>query len=107
MDDKHTTGKWSIEEILALSPGQEMGMADICVMDADGEGYTIVARVPFDDEEEKANANLMAAAPDLLAAAERYFEFRHGADCGFGYRFSGEHPATQLKLAIARARGEA
>lgn len=56
-------------------------------------------------EEQEANARLMAAAPDLLAAAERYLEFRHYDDCGMGCEFTGEHPETQLKRAISCAKG--
>lgn len=43
---------------------------------------------------------------ELLAAAERYLEFRHHSDIGFGTEYSGVHPQTELKNAIAKAKGE-
>lgn len=42
----------------------------------------------------------------LREAAERYLDFRHTGDIGQGYQFSGVHPETQLKAAIAKARGQ-
>ena len=42
----------------------------------------------------------------LLAAAERYLDFRHTSDIGMGTQYSGVHPETELKNAIAMAKGE-
>jgi hypothetical protein len=42
---------------------------------------------------------------DLLAAAERYLAFRHTSDIGMGTEYSGVHPETELKNAIAKAKG--
>ncbi len=43
-------------------------------------------------------------AVELLEAAERYLEFRHTGDIGMGHEYSGEHPQTQLKNVIAKAK---
>lgn len=43
----------------------------------------------------------------LLAAAECYLNFRHMSDCGLGEEYSGVHPETELREAIARVKGEA
>lgn len=43
----------------------------------------------------------------LLAAANRYLDFRHTSDIGLGYGYSGVHPETELKNAIAAATGAA
>lgn len=43
---------------------------------------------------------------ELLVAAERYLQFRHTSDIGMGTEYSGVHPETELKNAIAKARGE-
>lgn len=61
----------------------------------------------FDDVAEPSDADLelVLAAPDLLAAAERYLEFRHLSDCGLGEQYSGVHPETELKAAISKAKG--
>lgn len=45
-------------------------------------------------------------AVELLEAAERYLNFRHTGDIGMGHEYSGEHPQTQLKSVIAKAKGE-
>lgn len=43
---------------------------------------------------------------DVLEAADRYLAFRHTGDIGMGWQYSGVHPQTALKNAIAIARGE-
>lgn len=95
----HTPGPWAIEEVWAVGRGQESGMADICVMDSDGEGYTMIARVNFVDPQEKADARLMAAAPDLLAALESFPGFL----CGCG---TGDAWIERMRAAITKARGD-
>lgn len=42
----------------------------------------------------------------VLAASERYLEFRHTSDIGMGCEYSGVHPHTELKNAIAAAKGD-
>lgn len=42
---------------------------------------------------------------ELLSAAERYLDFRHASDIGMGEDYSGVHPQTELKNAIAKAKG--
>lgn len=42
----------------------------------------------------------------VLAASERYLEFRHTCDIGMGCEYSGAHPQTELKNAIAAAKGD-
>lgn len=50
---------------------------------------------------------IKSCAVELLEAAERYLAFRHAGDIGWGYEYFGVHPETQLKQAIAKAKGEA
>lgn len=40
----------------------------------------------------------------LLASSERYLQFRHDADVGFGWEYEGGHPETQLRKAITLAK---
>ena len=54
--NKHTPGPWRNDNGVEISAGK---CTSICGM-----------RHPFDDAEKMANANLIAAAPDLLAALE-------------------------------------
>ena len=66
---KHTPGKWEIEPLEVFGRGDREGTADIVVHDEDGEGSTVIAKgIGYEGDEEKANANLIAAAPDLLKA---------------------------------------
>jgi hypothetical protein len=60
---KSTSGSWSISTIALHNPDRFTVIS----------GQIEVARIEprrFDDEENKANARLIAAAPELLAAAE-------------------------------------
>lgn len=53
----------------------------------------------------KAGVKSLVVHVELLAAAERYLDFRHTADIGMGTQYSGVHPETELKNAIAKAKG--
>jgi hypothetical protein len=64
-------------------------------------GVTIVtsgAEVPIGE----ANATLISAAPDLLAACARLVR-QYGSD---GTAYSGDHPIAIAREAIAKAAGE-
>lgn len=107
---KFTAGPWFVESDdktpIYVSPVDRYEQIAICsvftIDEDDSESGDWI-----NGEETKANARLIAAAPDLLEAAERYLNFRHAGDIGQGYQFSGVHPQTQLKTAIAKARGQA
>lgn len=97
---KHTTGPWNIgcanfkeeAEIGIHGPGAD-GFV-ICDLQADG----------YDEDTQKANAKLIAAAPDLLEALE-------SAEMALlGYTHKNEITLSALykaRAAIAKARGEA
>jgi len=96
---QHTPGpwySWESEGVCGVGKNHS-NLADI---------LTVVRESNRPHAEDVANMRLIAAAPDLLAAAERYLDFRHTGDIGMGHEYSGEHPQTQLKNAIARARGD-
>lgn len=61
---KHTKGPWN-----AL-PADEYGMIDV-LANTDMEGTLVSRLYVCPNAEEKANANLIAAAPDLLDACKR------------------------------------
>lgn len=63
---KHTPGPWALSDngLGVFGPGEEWGIAQILLYCSTGEG------IP--DEEQKANARLIASAPDLLALARAY-----------------------------------
>lgn len=94
---KHTPGPWTARPVPNVGVRGHTGYA----IDFNEDQEQVV-----DFVYEEADANLIAAAPDLLEAAERYLKFRHAGDTGMGYQYSGDHPQTQLKNAIARAKGQ-
>lgn len=94
MNAQHTPGPWTIEK---TSHDTEIvaGKYHICNV---GES------VRCSENEAKANARLIASAPDLLAALQAF--------AAAGNNFTGWHPAyedaiIQARAAIARATGAA
>ena len=101
---KHTPGPW-----------MDFGVNDLGdalrILGAHGiKGLSVLARVPFGfadgetdvpDEISKANAALIAAAPDLLAACEALVKLLH-ADSSTG----GGHAVADARAAIAKAVGK-
>lgn len=88
---KHTPGPWRLNR-------------RFCFNVEDQNGRTI-ARINFDHEtydEAMANARLIAAAPDLLAATEAALALLQ-ADIPDNWR---DRVCGQLQTAIAKARGE-
>ena len=90
----HTPGPW----VVLQNP-----MSHDCITSDDCR----ICEMPrWDDEyaeEETANARLIAAAPDLLAALERMVR-QHGSNF---ISYSGDHPVSVARAAIAKATGEA
>lgn len=76
-----------------------------------GIEYQVATPYIHSDEETDANARLIAAAPELYDAAERYVRF-HEESCIHGNRTAGEIIADannafkDLKAALAKAAGE-
>ena len=100
MEAKHTPGPWK------LNTDGDTGMNDSgCILDS--VGHVIVTDIygTFKNGrttgEAEANARLIAAAPDLLAAAESVLAFLEQ----IGYHGGGNTPAINLQRAIAKARG--
>ena len=106
MDAKHTPGPWIVREspkpniegpelrlsIKHTSPGRDG--AEFCEIVA---GHVTAEA----DATARANARLIAAAPDLLAACEAAYQL------GMGERDDGHAVKTMLCAALAKARGEA
>lgn len=89
MNTKHTPGEWVVN------------YDEVCVRsDADDQSFGMLVPIAaVMDDNQEANARLIAAAPDLLAALQ---EAKH--------MFAGEypsHPTTErIFSAIAKATGE-
>lgn len=88
MVSEHTPGPWTYRP-----PGVQLGLAVIA-----SNGHVIYS--DRHTEETEANARLIAAAPELLAALEQLSDYVGGADTAEG------HPCQVAIRAIAKARGE-
>lgn len=87
---KHTGGQWTVSDTSIVS-----GKYCIAVIEDDGE-YVAPHR------QQKANARLIAAAPNLLAACERMAR----ASTNRGERIRSMNGAmVELRAAIAKATG--
>lgn len=75
--------------------------------DTEAEALEYVEKKKAAKVESKRIDKIKQHAVELLEAAERYLNFRHTGDIGMGHEYSGEHPQTQLKSIIAKAKGEA
>jgi hypothetical protein len=103
-DTKHTPGPWGIDADRGFTPSGYEREPQI-VTYASGTGSDEIAKVDparhtIARAESLANARLLAAAPELLAACE---EFVRKVDCG---EARSKRSYTQMKAAIAKARGE-
>lgn len=88
---KHTPGPWMVtdsEGDVSLNGGVSIGIDDAFGQDG-GRDYCLATVVHGDPDELRANAELVAAAPELLAALEEMMEYR---------------PCNQLGAVTHRAR---
>ena len=96
---KHTPGPWEVR-IAGKDPRP-------CVFGHDGLPTALAAGVAVARCEREADARLIAAAPDLLAGAERALEIlRSITDLPSDLAPFRETAAKMLNEAIARATGE-
>ena len=96
----HTPGPWQLHE---LSAAESEILAPFGI-----ETRAPIAILVHLDEEEVANARLIAAAPDLLAALKAVYGcsiYPPCEKCGSGQAIDGE-TIKLVRAAIARARGE-
>jgi hypothetical protein len=106
MSGKHTPGPWTASEMGVISDK----------ITSHGNFY-VCGVINADNEEDKANMKLIAAAPDLLAALQRLLQaadeysdhmtrFGRGAS-GMGALADSASPSGQARAAIAKAKGGA
>ena len=92
---KGSAGPWS-------SHDDEESMATSVVMNDFGDILCVVGTYMTSTEEDYANANLIAAAPDLLEALQKMF--RAGQKQNWNERYESEMNAA--RAAISKALGE-
>jgi len=101
---KHTPGPWKVIENGRGNYQHGIGTdnrAPIQAMIA----YVDVASKLTDKNSRMANARLIAAAPDLLAAADLFVQFRDGLG-KVGSKVSIADVGVAMQRAIAKAKGE-
>lgn len=74
--------------------------------DSEADALEYIRQREENKAEQKRIERIQLCGVELLEAAERYLNFRHTGDIGMGHEYSGEHPQTQLKNVIAKAKGE-
>ena len=107
---KHTPGPWVLDDPCENNPQRAMGGEQIFKVTGCGFGSGLIADVSswwYSRESAKANARLIAAAPDMLAALEQVLELH--AKCERENMidwqwFDAAYYAA--RAAIAKARGE-
>lgn len=98
---KGTPGPW-------IASASDRSIGPICRDDDQSYGMILpVAWVEFDGKpgHHQANANLISAAPELLEALQRFYNW-YDALYGDDLNYTGEHPIAVAKAAIAKALGE-
>lgn len=89
METKHTPGEWVNPKLAPEDVARESDYTSICTMSSG----------VWNDEERMANARLIAAAPDLLAALELCLEELDSCD----HEFEGTHYCGRCDSAIDRS----
>lgn len=103
---KHTPGPWFVP-----TPSQD-AFGDYVIQSGSNGGYGVIATTnPKGIEHPEANARLIAAAPDLLAACKAAYEVIHQDALTDPADKSPEYNpmiklAAQLRNAITQAEGE-
>lgn len=103
---RHTPGPWHIAENEDNSFGR-VTFRTICATSKNGTPFQLCLNSNYENleqaEERKANANLIAASPDLLEALKRYVEWQEGKFDAIDIEAEILAPA---KAAIAKAEGK-
>lgn len=108
---KHTPGPWSVIPYGGIGAnGEKIDGFDIgCDLCRDGFHKIAKLETTKWSRDELANANLIAAAPDLLEALENLFldykQLADSGDAGF-WKLEDRDVGKQAMAAIARAKGE-
>jgi hypothetical protein len=102
MKSEYTQGPWYLNDQTQSDPHYGQLRVDSTLM---GDALAVCGTGRFVDDEARANARIMSAAPDLLAAAERILAAVTEAQGWQNADLDLSH-ATALKLAVAKAKGE-
>lgn len=110
-ETKHTLGPWHIDGGKPRKLHFDKDTRFWIILDKDGYSPAIVppwdAVPPIAAEEAKANARLIAAAPELLEALEGLWMWCRNWDCEFMDDDEFPEYRARIEAAIAKAKGEA
>lgn len=95
---KHTPGPWYLDEVSADDWQVNSDLHDHCLFQ-----ITPTIGVQSLTEEDKANAQLIAAAPDMLEALQSLIVCDFGAN---GWTETAEQAAIKARTAVLKATGE-
>lgn len=98
MEMKHTPGPWWVKAEFYIAAGDDpedwQHVGNVTDIDDDGQDLPV--------EVWQANAKLIAAAPDLLAACKEFVNW-YGSDSS---EFNRDNAYERARAAIAKAEGE-
>ena len=97
---KHTPGPW----IVQITGGE---YESVCAMNPPDTGGTLINVYALDFDTRAANARLIAAAPELLAACQQWITEAEAVASITGFNFDEGSAAWKARAAIARATGTA
>jgi prepilin-type processing-associated H-X9-DG protein len=95
MSAQHTPGPWTVDKM----PACDVPFRDVNILRADGHAAAVAIDADINEDELVANARLIAAAPDMLAALEALFVATGGL------AGPAANAARLAGAAIAKARG--
>jgi len=102
MSAKHTPGPWQVNSNFA---------SQVCDCDGTSRGCAPIANMSGTPAERKANARLIAAAPDLLEAlreVEKHLQsYVDAIEYGGGAASKSSERLASVRAAIAKATGDA
>lgn len=108
---KHTPGPWFVEQnektpiyVSPVASHEQIAICNVMVIDEDPEDDS---GEWFNGDQTKANARLIAAAPDLLEALDYALSALAHCRADKGYGSMQSRAAHLAANAIAKARGEA
>ena len=111
METKWTKGSWGISNIDGEEDINGIPFIEICFGESGVYGFKSITQVQssldeydvfYLSEEDRANANLISAAPELYDALYEVVNYQGGAD----HALDDEYVVERIATALRKARGE-
>ena len=104
--NKFTPGPWEVVEDIRYEDKESQYTAGFDIFNFDGTSVEGCEGISGDSEKERANAILIAAAPDLLEALEKALDALAHCRADIGYSSMQTRAAHMADKAIKKARNQ-